>query len=211
MTNLTRWIQFFVSLYNRLYNYRTSRWLRGKWNVLYTYWISVNFGTVGDNCFFEYPLRFHVDGCRRIRIGNRVMIASYTILGCFEHYGNETFINPEIIIGDDCHIDEFCHISAINKITLGNGVGLGRFVYVGDNSHGGLSWEESKIPPTQRRLISKGEIKIGNNVFIGDKSTIISGVTIGDNVIVGANSVVTHSIPDNCMVAGAPAKIIKKL
>ena len=58
---------------------------------------------------------------------------------------------------------------------------------------------------------SKGEIKIGNNVWIADKVTILGGVTIGDNVIIGAGSVVNNDVPSNCIVAGIPANIIKKL
>lgn len=53
-----------------------------------------------------------------------------------------------------------------------------------------------------------GEIKIGNNVFIGAKAIILPNITIGNNVIVGAGSIVTKSIPDNCVVAGKPAKVV---
>ena len=59
--------------------------------------------------------------------------------------------------------------------------------------------------------MSKGEVVIGNNVWIGDKATILAGVTVGDNVIVGANSVVTKDIPSNTMVAGVPARIINSI
>lgn len=52
---------------------------------------------------------------------------------------------------------------------------------------------------------------IGNNVSLGANVTIIGGVRIGDNVIVGAGSVVVKDVPDNCIVAGNPAKIIKQL
>lgn len=52
------------------------------------------------------------------------------------------------------------------------------------------------------------KIKIGNNVFIGINSTIMPGVVIGDNVIIGAHSVVTKSIPNNSVAAGAPAKVL---
>ena len=52
--------------------------------------------------------------------------------------------------------------------------------------------------------------KIGNRCFIGVRSIILPGVTIGDEVIVGAGSVVTKDIPSNCIVAGNPAKIIKE-
>lgn len=60
-------------------------------------------------------------------------------------------------------------------------------------------------------LGSSGKVKIGNNVFIGMKTTILKGVTVGNNVIIGANSLVNKNIPDNCVVAGNPAKIIMSI
>ncbi len=60
-------------------------------------------------------------------------------------------------------------------------------------------------------LGSSGGVKIGNNVFIGMKTTILKGVHIGNNVIIGANSLVNKDIPDNCVVAGNPAKVIMPL
>lgn len=51
-----------------------------------------------------------------------------------------------------------------------------------------------------------GQVKIGNNVFIGAESVVLPGVTIGNNVIIGANSTVTHDIPDNSVVVGSPAR-----
>lgn len=53
-----------------------------------------------------------------------------------------------------------------------------------------------------------GKIIIGNNVFIGNEAMILPGVTIGNNVIIGARSVITKSVPDNCIAAGTPAKIL---
>ena len=57
-------------------------------------------------------------------------------------------------------------------------------------------------------LGSSGKVKIGNNVFIGTKTTILKGVEIGNNVIIGANSLVNHDIPNDVVVAGNPARII---
>lgn len=132
------------------------------------------------------------------------------MLGCWkinEDQRNE----PTIIVGSHCNIGEYNHISACNKVEIGNGLLTGRFVYIGDNAHGGLSFEESSIPPIKRKLRTKGPVIIGNNVWIGDKTTILGGVTIGNNVIVAANAVVTKDVPDNCIVGGVPATIIKRL
>ena len=55
-----------------------------------------------------------------------------------------------------------------------------------------------------------GPVRIGSRVFVGANSTILMNTTIGDDVIIGAGSVVTKDIPDNCVVAGVPAKIFGK-
>lgn len=60
-------------------------------------------------------------------------------------------------------------------------------------------------------ILKVGKVEIGNNVFIGAKSLILPNVRIGNNVIVGAGSVVTHDIPDNVVVAGNPARIIRSI
>lgn len=212
-------IAIMMRLWSHIYTYRCSEWFETKRNRLYTRWIRNFIGEVGEESSFCYPLRLQGGGSKRIRIGARTGFQAFCVLGCWERYGCQNsdgskkteLFEPEIIIGDDCSIGEFCHITAVNKITIGNGLLTGRFVYIGDNAHGGLSWEDADIPPIRRRLTSKGEIKIGRNVWIGDKVTILGGVTIGDNVIIGAGSIVTHDLPSNCMAAGMSAKIIKKL
>lgn len=60
-------------------------------------------------------------------------------------------------------------------------------------------------------LGSSGKVTIGNNVFIGVNSTILKGVTVGSNVIIGAGSLVNKDIPDGCVAAGSPAKVIMSL
>lgn len=60
-------------------------------------------------------------------------------------------------------------------------------------------------------LGSSGGVKIGNNVFVGMQTTILKGVHIGNNVIVGANSLVNKDIPDNCVAAGNPCRVIMTL
>lgn len=67
----------------------------------------------------------------------------------------------------------------------------------------------NRVLDTNSFKFRKGKIHIGNNVFISSKSTILYGVNIGNNVIIGAGSIVTKDIPDNSIVAGAPAKFIK--
>ena len=178
---------------------------------MYTMWIRNFFGEVGPDTFFSPSILLQGKGYRKIHIGSRCSFGSHCVIGSWISHGKNERYNPEIVIGDDCSFGEFCHITAIQGVYIGNGLLTGRFVFIGDNSHGSLSWEEADIPPARRTLKSKGKIIIGKNVWIGDKATILSGVTIGDNVIIGANSVVTHDIPSNCIYGGSTAREIKKL
>ena len=120
-------------------------------------------------------------------------------------------VQPSLIIGKNCDIGEYTHISCANSITIGNGVLMGRWITIVDNSHGHLCNEQKDMSPLMRPIeISKG-ICIEDNVWIGDKATILSGVTIGEGAVVGANSVVTKDIPAYTIVGGNPAKIIKQI
>ena len=194
---------------SKTYPYSLSERLRWCRDTLYTMWVRNFIGHVGNHSIISEPCSLQGGGQRNISIGGYTIIQSHSILGCWEKYGDQRF-TPSITIGNHCSIGEYNHITACNKITIGDGILTGRYVYIGDNSHGGLSEEEALVYPAQRKLVSKGEISIGQNVWIGDKVTILAGVSIGDNVIVAANAVVTKDIPSNCVAAGVPAKVIKK-
>lgn len=151
-----------------------------------------------------------LQGYQYIQIGKNTRILKGLILTAWDKYESQTF-TPSIEIGDNCNIGEFCHISACKLIRIGNNLLTGRYVYISDNSHGNCSLEEVNIHPSKRKLHIKGPVIIGNNVWIGERVCILSGVTIGDGAIIAANSVVTHDVPPLTVVGGVPAKIIKTI
>lgn len=203
-------LAYLIRIVSKTYPYTLNERLCRYRDKLYTMWIRNYIGHVGEHSTISNPCSLQGCGQKCISIGDYTCIQSHSVLGCWERYGEQQF-TPSIIIGNHCSIGEYNHITACNKIIIGDGLLTGRFVYIGDNAHGGLSWDEASVPPINRQLRSKGEVKIGNNVWIGDKATILAGVTIGDNVIVAANAVVTKSVASNCVVAGVPAKIVKLL
>lgn len=116
-----------------------------------------------------------------------------------------------LFIGDDCEIGDMVHIVAHKKVEIGNNVLMASKVFISDTSHGhysGGNQDSPDTPPKARPLISSHVI-IGDNVWIGENVCILARVTIGDGCIIGANSVITHDIPENNIVVGAPAKLIK--
>ena len=143
---------------------------------------------------YPYSLSEKLRGCRDI-------LYTMWVRNFIGHIGKHTLISypcelqdgsKKIVIGEDTIIYSNCIIECWER-------------------YRDASEYDIDIPPAVRKLKSKGNIVIGNNVWLGDKVSVLSGVNIGDNVIVGANSVVTKNVPSNCVVAGIPAKIIKKL
>ena len=90
-------------------------------------------------------------------------------------------------------------------------VHIGHNVMIGPNTL--ITTVGHPLSPQKRReyMAQAAPVTIGNDVWIGGNVTILPGVTIGNNVVVAAGAVVTHDVPDNCLVAGVPARKIKDL
>jgi acetyltransferase-like isoleucine patch superfamily enzyme len=204
-------LKYLLRILSFLYPYKLHQRLTWYKDTFYTLWIKNFVGHLGEYSRISYPCSLQGGGQKNISIGDYTTIQGTSILGCWTKYGQQEFPNASITIGNHCCIGEYNHITACNKITIGDGLLTGRYVIISDNSHGGFSEEEASIEPIHRELKSKGEVVIGNNVWLGDKVAILSGVHIGNNVIVAANAVVTKDLPDNSMAAGVPAKVVKKI
>ncbi|EAY27719.1 CatB-related O-acetyltransferase [Microscilla marina] len=153
------------------------------------------------------------------------------------HYDRLCFLkniikNPHIIVGDYTYYDDFENVENFEKNVkyhfdfMGDQLIIGKFCMVASDvqfiMNGanhltdaistypfavfGSGWEgamEGKNYP------SKGNISIGNDVWLGYKATIMAGVTIGDGAIVGSHAVVTKDVPPYAIVGGNPAKEIR--
>lgn len=207
-------IQGLIFLFVALF--RWLRWLTRSTQLLgvyiYTEWKRRDFKAFpsrfsdGD---FIYP-KITLVGGKFITVGKGTYIKKDSSLCAWNGFNGMHF-SPSITIGADCGIGERAHITAINSITIGDGVLLGKGVTISDNSHGNTTAADIEIQPRKRMLVSKGAVVIENNVWIGDKATILAGVTIGEGSIVGANAVVVNDVPAHVVVAGNPAKIVKRI
>lgn len=175
---------------------------------IYSLFITVPFKSVGKNSFFCYKMRL-LKGAQYITVGRNSHFGVQAELTAWDAFANDSF-SPSIEIGDNVSIGSYCHITAINRIVIGNGVLTGRWVTITDNSHGNTDTETLDTLPVKRPLKSKGPVVIEDNVWIGDKATILSGVTIGKGCVIGANAVVSKDIPPYSIAVGNPVRIVNK-
>lgn len=169
---------------------------------IYNYYCFHWFQQVGNKVDFK-GIKF-VSGGEFIVIGDRCCFGDDLCISSWKIGESD----PQLTIGADCSFGSWNHISAANKIIIGQGLLTGKWVSIIDNNHGTTNLEDLQKRPWCRKIHSKGPIIIGDNVWIGDKATILSGVTIGDGAIIAANAVVTKDVPPYCVVGGIPAKVI---
>lgn len=124
-------------------------------------------------------------------------------------------MNEDVVLffGENVQMNDFVHITAMNKVVIGNNVLMASKIYISDCSHGSYANDEFDsnplVSPIDRQMFAK-EVIIKDNAWLGESVSVLPGVTIGKGSIIGANSVVTHDIPDFVIAVGIPAKPIKK-
>ena len=144
-----------------------------------------------------------ISGKEYFSVGDYTTILSHARIQTFSGLVEK----PEIIIGDHCYVCYYFTILNASQITIGNNVLIASHVLISSENHG--VDPESETPYMNQQLQTK-PVSIDDGCWIGEKVCILPGVHIGKKCIIGAASVVTKSIPDYCMAAGNPAKVIKK-
>lgn len=188
---------------------------RLSWNInqiimyIYSGYKSKQFSSFGKHSTIT-PVTRNIFGAKYIKIGDNVTIGKGVTLSAWDKYLGQRF-KPSLVIGNNSSVGDHSHITTVNSIKIGNNVRMGKKILITDNAHGASSFELLDIAPNKRPLFSKGPVIIDDNVWIGEKSSIMPGVHVGKGVIIAANSVVTKDVPSYCVVAGVPAIVIKKL
>lgn len=111
----------------------------------------------------------------------------------------------DVIIGDHTRIG--IHCTVIGPVTIGNHVNLAQGITVTALNH---NFKDITLRIDEQGISTK-PVTIGDDVWIGANAVILPGVTIGKHVVVAAGAVVTKDVPDNCIVGGVPARVIKQL
>ena len=147
-----------------------------------------------------------------VSVGEDVKIYNFVNLyGCSIGDGSKigTFVEIQrgAIVGSNCKISS--HTFICEGVQIGDGVFVGHNVsFINDMYPRAINADGSMQTDEDWEMV---ETKIGDRVSIGTSSTILGGVSIGRNAIIGAGAVVTKDVPENAIVAGNPAKILRIL
>ena len=138
-----------------------------------------------------------------------------TGVGCrFEAHPNNNQKKKCIVFGKNVEINDYVHIVSSDSVKIGNNVLLASKIFISDTNHGcysgTLNTHSSPETTPNDRVLSTNPVIIEDNVWIGEFVSILPGVMIGKGSIIGSNSVVSKSIPPNCIAVGSPARIIKE-
>ena len=159
------------------------------------------FKRFGKKSRIDKPLR--IEGKQYMEIEDHVYVQPYTWLACQPLTGCK---NPILKFGKGCTIGHFNHIYATEGIVLEDYVLTADKVYISDNLH---SFEDPQTPIIQQPIRQIHPVRIGEGSWLGENVCVI-GASIGKHCTIGANSVVTHDIPDYSVAVGVPAKVIKQ-
>lgn len=140
---------------------------------------------------------------RRVSLGDNSIIGR----GAFFFIQNNKNIKG-IHIGARTNVGKNATFACVRKIKIGNDCLIGYNVSFLDHDHRIDDWS---LPPTKGGLTEGEEIIVSDECFVGAHSFILKGVRLGKKSVVGAGSVVTKSFPSYSVVAGNPAKLVKKL
>ena len=140
--------------------------------------------------------------CKNIEIGSNNAFTQGYFLWPIDTDGDDIRIK----IGDNCYFNRNVMLDANNSIEIGNYTMIGPDTYITDSNH---TFGHGLSP--SRQPMEKGTVKIGDNCWIGAKVVILKDVVLGNYCVVAAGSLVSHSFPEGSLIAGYPARLIKKI
>jgi serine acetyltransferase len=163
------------------------------------------FAAFGAGSVIGFPAG-SVYGERWIEIGEGTMIAAQVTLCAGMLPGQDLGDAAVLRVGDRCVIGRGSHIVAHQSIVIGDDVYTGPYVYITDQNHG---YADPDIP-IGRQWPSNTAVSIGRGSWLGAGAIVLPGACIGRNVVVAAGAVVRGQVPDRCVVAGVPARVVRE-
>jgi acetyltransferase-like isoleucine patch superfamily enzyme len=147
-------------------------------------------------CFICPKVHLEIGPNAQLRVGRWAWIGHGSKIRA--HAGTVS-IGAKTVMGQECTISAYQHVSIGRECIIADRVMLIDF------DHGAVEVDR----PIREQGIYKRDVRVGHNVWIGYGACVLRGVSVGDNSILGTSSVVTKDVPENAVVAGAPARVIR--
>ena len=155
---------------------------------------------LGANCVIDDNVVLDAKGEKNdgLRLGDNVYIGRNTILSCKE---------GSIAVGEYTNISANCSLLSETEINLGRYCFLAGYCYL--VAGGNHSFDDLSRPIMFQPSVSKGGIRVGDDVWLGAGVIVLDGAAIGQGTVVGAGAVVTGSLPEYAVAVGSPARVIR--
>ena len=167
--------------------------------------LAERFGAFGRGSCLAFPTGA-IFGERWIHIGEDTLVGPYVSLSAGMVPGQDMVTDPVVSVGDRSMIGRGSHIVGHFSVIIGSDVVTGPYVYITDQNHGYENPDEA----VHVQWPSDVPVKIGDGSWIGTGVVILPGTELGKNVVVAAGAVVRGVFPDHCVLAGVPAKVVRR-
>lgn len=147
-----------------------------------------------------------IDGfsSEKIILGDCVKIGAFSNLNSTSHFSK---YGIGLKMGNNSAIGDYTHFGAAGGIEIGDDVIMGSYISFHSENH---NYSDTSKLIREQGVTSKG-IKLGNNIWVGAKVTFLDGCVVGNNSVVAAGAVVNGVFPDNVVIGGIPAKVLKTI
>jgi acetyltransferase-like isoleucine patch superfamily enzyme len=167
--------------------------------------VASRFARFGEESTIAFPPTV-LHGVERIEIGARTSFGPQATISAGMLVPLDDGRDPLLTVGDRCMFGKGISLVAHQRIEVGDDTIAGHHVYITDQNHG----YEDIDQPIRTQLWKNAPVRIGAGCWLGHGAVVLPGTTIGRPVVVAAGSVVRGEIPDRCVVAGAPARIVRR-
>jgi acetyltransferase-like isoleucine patch superfamily enzyme len=164
------------------------------------------FHTFGDGSMIAFPQSV-IFGEGRIALGRGSTIGPFASISAGMPSQAHEQGDPIIVIGDRCTLGKGIGIVGHERIEIGDDIWTGHYVYITDQNHG---YEDIDLP-IGVQMWKNEPVVIGAGSWLGHGAIVLPGSRLGRHVVVAAGAVVAGlEVPDNCVVAGVPARIVRR-
>jgi acetyltransferase-like isoleucine patch superfamily enzyme len=170
---------------------------------VFSKWTGKKYQKFGTDSVIHKPLLVEDKKC--ISIGSHVLIRDGARIETINAWHKEKYA-PQLVIEDNVSIEQRVHLECAASLRICHDVTISSDVFISDCSHSYQNVDTNAL----ENALEVREVYIGPYSFIGSGAKIMPGARLGTNVIVGANAVVTHAVEDYAVVAGVPARVIKR-